>query len=309
MDVVVVGSCNIDLISYATHLPKEGETITGTKFSTGFGGKGANQCVTAGKLGAKVAMVSKVGNDAFGQDYLKNLQDCNVNCGQVKVVDDVSTGVAAITVADNGSNCIIIVPGANDLLTVSDVEAAEDLIKSSKVLVCQNEIPSVISLAAMKSASNHKVKVIYNPAPAQKDFNPELFSLPDFFCPNETEAELLTGCPVESIDDAMKACRDLTENHGCNSVIITMGKNGAVYQQRRGVDPLHIPVDAVAAVDTTGAGDSFIGSLAYFLATRPELPVPEMIKRASFIASVSVTKPGTQISYPRADELPAHIFS
>jgi len=309
MDVTIFGSCVIDLMCYASHLPKEGETITGSKFSIGFGGKGANQCVSAGKLGAKVAMVGKVGNDAYGKDYLKNLQDCKVNCEQMKTVEGYSTGVAVISVADNGSNCIIIVPGANDLLTVADVETAENLIASSKVLVCQNEVPENVSLAAMKIAFKNKVKIVYNPAPAAKKLNPELFTLPDFFCPNETETEVLTGCPVKSVDNAIKACQLLTEKHGCKSVIVTMGENGAVYQQHKGEQPVHIPTQAVTAVDTTGAGDSFIGSLAYYLATREgDMSLTDMIKCASCIASISVTKPGTQSSYPTRDDLPSYLF-
>lgn len=234
---------------------------------------------------------------------------CNGWKTHLKQVSGVSSGVASIFVGDDGSNCIVIVPGANNLLDVNDVNDAEDLIKSSKLVVCQNEIPQETTLAALKLAKKHGVTTIFNPAPAQKDFHPELFSVPDFFCPNETEASLLLDQLVNDPETAIVASKQLIESKGCNSVIITLGDKGAVYLAGKDAKPVHVPTSPVRAVDTTGAGDSFIGSLAFFMTSRPDLPVEEMIKRAGQIAAESVQRPGTQKSFPLVSDLPSHILA
>lgn len=307
-EVVVVGSCNTDFISYASHLPKEGETLTGTKFETGCGGKGANQCVAAAKLGAKSAMITKVGDDIFGSQFLESFKDCNVNCDHVGVVKGESTGVAAISVAENGENCIIIVPGANNLLSTEDVAAAEETIKSSKILVCQNEISLNVTLSALKLAKKHNVKCIFNPAPAQAGLKSDFFTTPDIFCVNETEAEIMTGLTVNSVQSANSASKILMKSKNCQSVIITLGINGCVYQASKESEPVHVPTMKVNAVDTTGAGDSFIGSLAFYMCRFSHLPMTEMLRRANQIASISVTKRGTQISFPTESELPRELL-
>ncbi|GFR67501.1 ribokinase [Elysia marginata] len=307
-EVVVVGSCNTDFISYAPHLPKEGETLTGTKFETGCGGKGANQCVAAGKLGAKTAMITKVGDDIFGKQFLESFKVNNVNRDHVGVVKGVSTGVAAISVADNGANCIIIVPGANNLLSTDDIVAAEETIKSAKILVCQNEISSDVTLAALKLAKKHNVKCIFNPAPAQAGMQSDFFTTPDIFCVNETEAEIMAGLTVNSVESANSASKILMKSKNCQSVIITLGSNGCVYQAKVDDEPVHIPTEKVDAVDTTGAGDSFIGSLAFYICRFPHLPMTEMLRRSNQIASLSVTKRGTQISFPTQAELPIDLM-
>ncbi|XP_055880344.1 ribokinase-like isoform X2 [Biomphalaria glabrata] len=309
MDVVVVGSCNTDLSSYVSRLPLRGETLTGTRFETGFGGKGANQCVAAAKLGAKTALVGKLGEDVFGVQYLSNLLSNNINCEHVQSLKTASTGVASIFVGNDGSNCIVIVPGANNLLSVDDVNQAEALISSSKLVVCQNEIPQETTLAALKLAKKCGVKTIFNPAPADKDLDLELFSLPDFFCANETEASLLLNQEVSDVESAKKACHQLIESKGCNTVIITLGEKGVVYQTRINLEVEHIPATPVTAIDTTGAGDSFIGSLAYYMTNMEQLPLSKMIDRAGQIAAISVQKPGTQKSFPLASELPLGLLS
>ncbi|KAK0059912.1 ribokinase [Biomphalaria pfeifferi] len=309
MDVVVVGSCNTDLSSYVSRLPLRGETLTGTRFETGFGGKGANQCVAAAKLGAKTALVGKLGEDVFGEQYLSNLLSNNINCEHVQSLKTASTGVASIFVGNDGSNFIVIVPGANNLLSVDDVNKAEALISSSKLVVCQNEIPQETTLAALKLAKKCGVKTIFNPAPADKDLDLELFSLPDFFCANETEASLLLNQEVSDVESAKKACHQLIESKGCNTVIITLGDKGVVYQTRINLEVEHIPATQVTAIDTTGAGDSFIGSLAYYMTNMEQLPLSKMIDRAGQIAAISVQKPGTQKSFPLASEIPLGLLS
>ncbi|XP_064603449.1 ribokinase-like isoform X2 [Liolophura sinensis] len=308
MDVVVVGSCNVDLISYVPRLPKPGETIHGSRFSIGFGGKGANQCVSSGRLGARTAMVAKIGTDSFGDDYLKNLQDSGVNTDFVYRTSEASTGVAPISVTDEGQNAIVIVPGANLLLTESDVIAAETLIQSAKVLVCQLEISPPITVMAMRLARKHGVRTILNPAPALSDLPEEMFTLSDILCPNETEAEILSGMSVKSVDDAKKASLLLLDR-GCKAVIITLGEQGAVVAFQGETTPIHIPAKKVKSIDSTGAGDAFLGGLAFYLSTLPGLEFIEAVRRAGEIATISVQAEGTQKSYPYRANLEPHMFA
>lgn len=306
MDVTVVGSCNTDLISYVSRLPKPGETIQGSRFSVGFGGKGANQCVTAARLKAKTAMISKVGKDLFGDNTIQNFKDNGINTDYVFSTDKAMTGAAPICVDETGQNSIVIVPGANLLLSEQDLMSAESLVSSSKVVVCQLEISIGMSLLALKMAKKHNIKTIFNPAPAVPELDPEFYKVSDIFCPNETEAEILTGCPVKSAEDAKVAAAELLKR-GCGNVVVTLGEMGALLAQSTGETTL-IPAPKVKATDSTGAGDSFIGSLAFYISTRPELSLEESVRRAVQIASVSVQKPGTQTSYPLRDELPQELF-
>ncbi|XP_072031362.1 ribokinase-like [Amphiura filiformis] len=306
-EVVVVGSCNTDLISYAPRLPKPGETIHGTKFSIGFGGKGANQCVMAARLEAKTAMVSKVGDDAFGNETIKNFKENGVITEFVSISKGASTGVAPIAVNEQGQNAIIIVPGANMLITPTEVEDALSKLPSVKVLLCQLEINMDATLAALKYGKSKGILTILNPAPAVEKLDPEYYKNCDIFCPNETETEILTGLPVTNIDEAKTAAIKLIEL-GCTKVIITMGGNGAVLITSDNSNPVHITTQKVTPVDTTGAGDAFVGSLAYFLAYHSSLPIPEMIKRACHIATISVGNQGTQKSFPWKGDLPEELL-
>lgn len=295
-----------DLVSYTPRLPKPGETLHGHHFSIGFGGKGANQCVVATKLGAKTAMVAKLGNDTFGHNYMKNFAENEVNTQHVGMVDAISTGVASIAVDDSGQNSIIIVAGANMHLSEADIAAAESIIKDAKVLICQLEISPASTLAALRLAKKHKVTSILNPAPAVSVLDAEMYELCDIFCPNETEASILTGLQVESVEDAQTAVNVLLDR-GCGTVIITLGSQGAVFATLDDRTAVHVAAEKVDPVDTTGAGDAFIGGLAYYLA-KYNIDLKESIRRAGLIASRSVLSAGTQTSYPRANELPDELF-
>ncbi|XP_072165951.1 ribokinase-like [Diadema setosum] len=308
VDVLVVGSCNTDLISYVSRFPRAGETIHGHRFSTGFGGKGANQCVMAARLGARTAMVGKVGDDSFGRDTLQNFKDNAVITDYLKVAPDSATGVAPITVADNGQNSIVIVSGANFLVTETEVEQAISQMSSAKVLVCQLEIRPEITLAALKAAKAKGITTILNPAPGVAGLGDEFYSNADFFCPNESEAEVLTGLPVTTVDEAKTASVALLQK-GCKAVVITLGGDGIVYLTMDAQSPVHLPVTPVQAVDTTGAGDAFIGSFAYFLAHHAALPLDEILRRACRIATISVLQPGTQTSFPWRKDLPEELLS
>jgi ribokinase len=298
--ICVVGSANVDLISYAPRLPKLGETLTGTRFATGFGGKGANQAVMAAKLGAEVAMVTKLGDDAFGRDYLANFVRVGIDTTYVGVSGDASTGVAPIWVDEpSGNNAIIIVPGTNFLLTPADVDDAADAITGADVLVCQWEIPLDCVVRAFAIARDAGVFTIFNPAPAQPEVPPELLATTDLFCPNESETELLTGLSVATLDDVERAARSLI-GRGVRRVVCTLGERGALYVSDDEV--VLVPAERVDALDTTGAGDAFVGSLAFFVARG--LAVPEAMARAARIATMTVLKPGTQSSFPSAADLP-----
>ncbi|XP_030299275.1 ribokinase isoform X2 [Sparus aurata] len=306
-DVMVVGSCMTDLVSQALRLPKAGETIHGHKFFIGFGGKGANQCIQAARLGAKTAMVCKVGKDFFGDNYIQNFKDNAVHIDFVRQTSDAATGAASIIVNSAGENAIVIVAGANMLLGSAELQEALPAISHAKVLVCQLEISPQTSLQALRMAQENKVKTIFNPAPAIPDLDTGFYTASDVFCCNETEAELLTGSSVGNVEEAHRAGQELLKR-GCGSLIITLGPLGCVVLEAPQSISKHVPTPAVTAVDTTGAGDSFIGALAFYMAHYPTMPLEEMARRANQVAGVSVQADGTQTSYPFRKELPAELF-
>jgi len=301
-NICVVGACNLDLISYVPRLPSMGETLHGNRFHMGFGGKGANQAIMAAKLGGEVTMVTKLGQDVFGENTLKNFNAWGVNTRHVHFTDQAFTGVAPIAVDTEGNNSIIIVTGANNLLTVEEIEAARPALAASSILVCQLEIPLDISLAALRIAREEGVKTIFNPAPARSEIPQEFYQLSDIFCPNETETELLTDMSVQSLEEAENAAKVLMER-GAATVILTLGERGSLLVTDATTE--HIPVAPVKALDTTGAGDAFVGSLAFFLASGKSLSAA--IKRANRIAAVSVQSSGTQSSFPQAKDLPSEL--
>jgi ribokinase len=298
--ICVVGAANLDLISYVPRLPRMGETLHGTRFHMGYGGKGANQAVMAAKLGGEVAMVTKLGQDVFGENTLKNFQEWGVDTQHVLFTDQAFSGVAPIAVDSEGHNSIIIVTGANDLLTEAEIEAARPAIAAAQVVVCQLEIPLEITLAALRLARQEGVMTIFNPAPAQASLPDELYRLSDIFCPNETETELLVGQPVETVAEAESAARVLLER-GAGQVILTLGERGSLLVTAG--DTSHVPVPSVKAMDSTGAGDAFVGSLAYFLASGKD--VTEAMRRANHIAAISVQSS----SFPVAADLPVELLS
>lgn len=302
--VCVVGSANVDLVSYAPRLPALGETLAGTRFETGFGGKGANQAVMAAKLGAHVEMVGRVGDDAFGRDFVAELGRVGVDTEHVVVTPGVSTGVAPIWVDEgSGANAIIVVLGANELVSPDDVDRAGSVLATCRVCVCQWEIPIEAVLAALAAARAAGARTVFNPAPARAELPAEAYALSDVFCPNETETELLTGRSVATLDDAEGAARVLLAR-GAGAVVLTLGERGALVV-RPGAPARHVAAPVVRAIDTTGAGDAFVGSLAAYLAA--DISLDDAVGRACEVASVSVQHPGTQKSFPVAADLPPHL--
>ncbi|MBX3016060.1 MAG: ribokinase, partial [Caldilineaceae bacterium] len=302
--ICVVGASNIDLVSYAPRLPKIGETLPGSRFQMGFGGKGANQAVMAALLGATVTMITKVGQDIFGQDYLNHYQKLGFDTRYVAVTDAAATGVAPIWVDEgSGNNAIIVVTGANDHLAVADVEAAQAAIRSAQIVIGQWECALETTLAALRIAREAGVTTLLNPAPARAELPAEAYQLSDIFCPNESETELLTGQPVATLAEA-EAAAQLFLARGARQVILTLGERGSLLVTESSTT--HVPASAVQAIDTTGAGDAFCGSLAYFLAAGQSLA--QATAHANVVAAASVQKRGTQTSFPRRADLPAGLF-
>ena len=289
--IAVVGSANIDLTTFADHFPKPGETIFGDKFDLGFGGKGANQAVAARLCGAEVFMVARVGSDLFGPATIENFRKQGIDPTHVKQVEGLSSGVAPIFVEPNGQNRILVVKGANDALKAADVDAAAETLKSADCIVLQFEIPVETVYYTVGFARKHGIRCIVNPAPAQPVDMTALKDL-DYFVPNETEAETITGSAVKNVDDA-KECAERLLAGGIRRVIITLGANGSLLATRDGSE--HVPPFAVKSVDSTGAGDAFIGSFAVFLGEG--VPEKEAVRRANLYAGLSTTGVGTQKSF------------
>jgi ribokinase len=296
----MVGSSNVDLISRVPRVPGPGETIFGSRFYMGFGGKGANQAVMAARLGAQVSVVTKVGKDVFGQDTLRNFREQGCDTTHVLFDEERFSGVAPIMVDDaTGQNSIVVVAGANDGLSPRDVQAAADSIISADVVICQLEIPIESTLEAFRVARrNPHVLTILNPAPAAQ-LPDEVYRLTDILIPNESEARLLTGMEVDTVEQAAAAARAL-HSRGPKTVIVTLGARGALLLEDSS-EPQVIAAEIVKAVDTTGAGDAFVGSLAYMLGAG--VPMADAVRRACAIATLSVLKPGTQTSFPKREEV------
>jgi ribokinase len=297
--VCVVGSSNIDLTFRTPRLPKSGETLTGESFQLGFGGKGANQAVMAARLGGQVTIVTKVGRDVFGERTVHNYREHGVNTAYVLTNEHHATGVAGIIVDDDARNCIIVTPGANQSLSVEDVRRATAALHVADVLLCQLEVPIDTVLEAFRLARAAGVKTVLNPAPA-RHLPEELLRLTDYCIPNEPEIEHLTGHAVTTPQEAAAAAHKLRKR-GPHTVIVTLGEWGALLMEEQRA--VHIPAPKVKAVDTTGAGDVFIGSLAVYLAEG--LSLDQAVRRANTVAALSTTRPGTQASFPTRVEADA----
>ena len=289
--IAVVGSANIDLTTFTSRFPKPGETIFGDSFDLGFGGKGANQATACRLCGADVFMIARVGSDLFGPATIENFKRLGIDTTHVKQLEGVSSGVAPIFVEPSGQNRIFVVKGANDRLMPADVDAAADLLKTVDCMVLQFEIPLKTVYYSVAFARKNGIRCIVNPAPAQPvDLN-ALAGL-DYFVPNESEAETITVMPVRNVEDAKK-CAEKLLSGGIQRVILTLGANGSLLAGRDGME--HVSAFSVKSIDSTGAGDAFIGSFAVFLGEG--LPEREAVRRANLYAGLSTTGVGTQKSF------------
>jgi len=289
--IAVVGSANVDLTTFNDRFPKPGETIFGQKFDLGFGGKGANQAVAARLCGAEVFMIARVGDDLFGPATIKNFESLGIDASQVRQVPGLSSGVAPIFVDPSGQNRIIVVKGANDALKPADVDAAASVLKSADCIVLQFEIPLETVYYTVKFARANNIRCILNPAPAQPIQASQISDL-EYFVPNESEAEAITGIPVRDLDSAKQAAQKLLSS-GIRRILITLGANGSLLAGPEGME--HVPAFKVDSVDSTGAGDAFIGSFATFLGEGHS--EREAVRRANLYAGLSTTGVGTQKSF------------
>jgi ribokinase len=291
--IAVVGSANTDLITFSDAFPRPGETIFGQNFDLGFGGKGANQAIAARLCGAEVVMVARVGSDLFGEATINNFKSFGIDTTHVKIVPGVPTGVAPIFVDPSGQNRIIVVKGANDRLLPADVDAAAPQLRSVDTIILQFEIPLETIYHTVRFARANKIRCIVNPAPALPADLAQLAGA-DYFIPNETEAELIGAHPVRTVEEAV-ICAGALVKKGFRKVVLTLGARGSLLADEGGA--VHVPPYAVTAVDSTGAGDAFIGSLAVFLAEGA--PEKEAVARANLYAALSTTRVGTQKSFLR----------
>ena len=295
--ILVIGSSNTDMVIKSSRLPAAGETILGGNFLMNPGGKGANQAVAAAKLGGAVTFITKVGKDIFGREAVQGFEKTGIQTEFIAQDEKTPSGVALIMVDDHGENSISVALGANGTLNQADLDKATSAFQAADLVLIQLEIPLAMVLYATQLAAHHHAKVILNPAPAQ--------NLPDhllrqLYCitPNETEAALLTGIQVTDTPSANQAAQQLIEK-GVKNVIITLGANGA-YVLTENMAAL-VPTEAVKAIDTTAAGDTFNGALAVGLARG--WGFSQSIEFANKAAAYSVTKMGAQSSAPTLKDL------
>ncbi|WP_130863047.1 ribokinase [Bacilliculturomica massiliensis] len=297
--IAVVGSLNMDLVVSTPNIPRPGETVMGRDFKQVPGGKGGNQAAAAAKLGGDVKMIGCVGEDDMGRVLKASLERDGVDVRTVREVSGTSTGIAAIAVGDSGDNSITVAPGANYSLTAGDIEASRGLIAEADVLLTQLEIPMQAVEKALRFAKEAGNMTILNPAPASA-LSVEIMKCTDILTPNETELEILSGCPADTEENIREAGRKLIFA-GVGELIVTLGGSGCMHITRDGAR--HYPAYEVTAVDTTAAGDSFNGALAVCLDRG--MSVEDAIAFAMKVGAMTVTKEGAQTSLPALAEVEA----
>ena len=305
-DILVVGSLNADLVVRAPHFPQPGETISGGDLQIIPGGKGANQAVASARQDTSVAMVGRVGNDSFGPELINNLKQNNVDTAYVQIDPQSATGTAIIVVDANGQNSIVLSPGGNGKVSPADVRNVS--FSDHKLLLLQLEIPIESVISAAQRAKESGLRVLLNPAPAYS-LPDELIALPDFILPNETELSLLTYQPVSDVSSVEKAAKVLIER-GAQTVIVTLGANGALIVT--GTQVIHVDTYKVDVVDTTAAGDAFIGGFAAKLlesdsilsnAQEQALALQNAVRYGCACGALATTKFGAQPSLPTREDV------
>lgn len=294
--IVVVGSLNMDLVTQTERIPVVGETLTGVAFTTVCGGKGANQAFATARLGGDVAMLGCVGDDAFGRELKRNLESQGVDCANIKICEGVASGTASITVCQ-GDNSIVIIPGANGEVSVQYIEENLECLKQAAVIILQLEIPTETVEFIVDFATKEGIPIMLNPAPA-KELSQELLKKVTYLIVNETECEFYTGETVASIKDAKEGIEQL-RNKGVAHAIVTMGSQGAVFDFKEEI--CHQPAKKVNAVDSTAAGDTFVGALAVSLIEGKN--IKEAVHFATEASAITVTRVGAQNSIPSREEV------
>ncbi len=293
-NIAVVGSTMIDMVTFTHNIPQGGQTVEGDKFLLGFGGKGANQAVMLARFGSPIYLVNSIGQDVFGDSYLAQLQTENVDATYVTRATEPS-GVASIWVEPNGQNRIIIAPGANSAMTAEQAVRAIEQISDLTAVVGQFEIPQTVTAAAFKAAQAKGATTIFNPAPSQP-ISKELLAVCDWIIPNEFEFADLH--PERKLPDSDDVIIELEKLLGTR-LIVTLGDAGAAFVDESG-QVVRVPVEKVTAVDTTGAGDSFVGAFTFGLSAG--LPIRQAVELGCRCAALGVTREGTQASYPSKNE-------
>lgn len=296
-DVLVIGSANADLTVRVSRRPAPGETVPGTDLTESAGGKGANQAAAAARLGARTALLARVGDDAYGRLLLDAQRAAGTELRHVLVEPGARTGTAMIVVGPDGDNTIVVSPGANARLSPADVAAAREAVAGSAVVSLQWEIPPETVRAAARAAHEAGSRVVLNPSPVPRELDPELLAAADPLVVNEHEARQLAQASGGTPAQWAHALRE----RGARSVVVTLGPEGALVLGAEDAEPVAVPGIEVTAVDTTGAGDAFTGALAARLAAGDD--VAEAARFAVRVGAASVTKPGAQPSYPTAAEL------
>jgi len=294
--ILVIGSINLDMVVFSERFPQPGETVIGKTLQTFPGGKGANQAVAAARLGGDVQMIGNIGEDSSGEALLQNLKSNKVNTSKIRKVNS-PTGTALITVDSEGQNTIVVIPGANASLTKKGLDSLKGTIKNANILILQLEIPLEIVVYAIEIAHQYGVTILLNPAPAT-NIPAEILNKVTYLIPNESELASLSGLPTNSDEEIQTAVNKLFSK-GCKQIILTRGKSGAFYlspQHKISSPPFQVPV-----VDTTAAGDAFIGAFAVALANGLDLQTA--LLRANAAGALTVTKAGAQSSLPTLEEL------
>ncbi len=295
--ILVIGSFMTDLVVVTPRAPIEGETIIGKSFHQFTGGKGANQAVAAARLGADVTMIGKLGKDSFGQAHIDSMKNEGINYESVLFDDIESSGIGNITLEENGNNRIIVVPGANLKLMPKEIDELKEQIQNSDIIILQLEIPIETVYKVIELGHKYGKIIILNPAPAAK-FEQNFIKLVDYIVPNEIEACTLTGIKVNSDDSAREAAKILL-SLGCKNVIITLGEKGVLFLNKD--EEIFQGSYKVKPVDSTAAGDSFIGAFAYSLANGFELK--KTLKLSCAVGALTVTRMGAQPSLPKFAEV------
>lgn len=297
MDIVVVGSLNMDLVTNVKQIPKKGETCLGYGFSKLPGGKGANQAVAAARLGAKVEMVGRLGDDSIAEELIESLVSDCVGIKHVARTKEETSGMAMIMVEEMGDNSIVVIPGANKKLLEEDIDNVVETIAAAKIIVTQLEIPlKTVKYLLAKAKALNKYTIL-NPAPAAS-LDDEIIMNTDLLTPNETELEILTGMTASSEEEIVKAGESLIER-GVKELIVTLGEKGCMYINKNGFKSY--PAISVKAVDTTAAGDSFTAALAVALCEGKS--IDDVILFATRVGALTVTKFGAQQSLPYRSEI------
>ena len=296
--ILIIGSLNVDMTVNVPHTPSAGETIIASKMEMIPGGKGANQACAAGRLGADAAILGAVGDDSYGKIELGSLSRSGVDISHIVVKTEAATGMAFITVNQDGDNCIVVVSGANGMLSPEDIDNHAELLKECEIVIFQLEIPLETVCYAAKLAKAFGKIVILDPAPVPEVFPEELYQYVDIIKPNETELSMLTG--MDTCGENLPRAVEKLKERGVKDVLVTLGEKG-VYLDAQTCGVCRIPAHRVTAVDTTAAGDSFTAALAFMLAQGKD--IREAAEFANCVSAIVVTKKGAQSSIPTLEEV------